>query len=41
VDATRLEHEQILRQLEAAPRISHCEMRTGPDLGKDSESVSS
>jgi putative Mg2+ transporter-C (MgtC) family protein len=39
VDATQLEHEQILRQLEAAPRISQCEMRTGPGFGKDSESV--
>jgi hypothetical protein len=30
VEANQFEHEQILRQLEAAPRIFHCEMRTGP-----------
>jgi putative Mg2+ transporter-C (MgtC) family protein len=41
VDATRLEHDQILRQLEAAPRISHYELRTGPGFGNDSESDSS
>ncbi|MGD0973472.1 MAG: MgtC/SapB family protein [Candidatus Korobacteraceae bacterium] len=41
VDATQLEHEQILRQLEAAPRITQCELRTGPAFGKDSEGDSS